>query len=116
MIMENIAKTVAEYYGIWFPHLFSDSKKRHIVQVRQMAMYIARFYAKMGVSEIAVYFGKTHSTTISACRKAENDMFSSVKYKKEMQEIIEKAKQYFVIEKTTGVCHPCQMMVYKATG
>lgn len=113
--MENIAKMVAEYYGIWFPLLFSHTKKRHIVKARQVSMYLARYSAKLAVSDIGVYFGRTHSTVIIACQKAENDIFSNVKYRNEIQELKEKTKNLLVPAIKEKICYQFPMKVYRAT-
>ena len=113
--MENIAKMVAEYYGIWFPLLFSYTKKRHIVKARQVSMYLARYTAKLAVSDIGVYFGRTHSTVILACQKAENDIFSNVRYRNEIQELKEKAKSVLIPIVKESTCYPIPMKVYRAT-
>lgn len=113
--MEDIAKMVSEYYGIWHPLLFSHSKKRNIAKARQISMYLARYIAKLNVSDIGVYFGRTHATVIAACQRADNDIFSNVSYRKEIEVLTEKAKRLNVKPEVVNICLPCQMMVYKAT-
>lgn len=70
--IDNIQKTVADYYKLKVPDLLSKKRTRNLTRPRQMAMYIAREVTSMSLPEIGNAFGgKDHSTVIHACRTVE---------------------------------------------
>jgi len=70
--IENIQKTVAEYYKIKIADLFSRKRTRDIVLPRQVAMLLARELTNMSYPDIGKAFGgKDHSTVMHACEKIE---------------------------------------------
>lgn len=70
--IENIQKTVAEYYQLRVSDLTSVRRTRSIVRPRQIAMAIARELTNRSFPEIAVAFGRQdHTTVLYACRKVE---------------------------------------------
>lgn len=67
--IENIQKTVADYYRIKVPDLLSKKRMRAFAQPRQIAMSLARELTTMSLPEIGESFGgKDHSTVIHACK------------------------------------------------
>jgi chromosomal replication initiator protein len=53
--------------------LQSKTRKRHIVQARQLAMYFAKKYTKASLASIGSQIGKRdHATVLHACRTVEN--------------------------------------------
>ena len=53
-------------------HVFSKSRKRDYVQVRQISMYLAQKYTKMPASRIGQLIGnRDHSTVIHSCNTIE---------------------------------------------
>ena len=70
--IENIQKTVAEYYKIKIADMYSKKRTRDIVVPRQVAMYLARELTNMSYPDIGKAFGgKDHSTVMYACEKIE---------------------------------------------
>lgn len=68
--IENIQKTVAEYYKVKVAELLSKRRTRTITRPRQMAMTLAKELTNHSLPEIADYFGgRDHTTVIHACRK-----------------------------------------------
>lgn len=68
--MENIQKTVAEYYKIRVTELLSSKRNRSIARPRQMAMALAKELTKHSLPEIGVAFGgRDHTTVLHATRK-----------------------------------------------
>lgn len=68
--IDNIQKTVAEYYKIKVSDLLSKRRSRSIVRPRQMAMSIARELTNHSLPEIGNAFGgRDHSTVLHACQK-----------------------------------------------
>jgi chromosomal replication initiator protein len=68
--IENIQKTVADYYRIKLVELMSKKRTRNIARPRHVAMTLARELTSMSLPEIGNSFGgKDHSTVIHACNK-----------------------------------------------
>lgn len=71
--IENIQKTVADYYRIKLVDMLSKKRTRNLTRPRQMAMALAREITSMSLPEIGHAFGgKDHSTVIHACKTMEN--------------------------------------------
>ena len=67
--VENIQKTVADYYRIKLVDLLSKKRTRNLTRPRQTAMSLARELTSMSLPEIGNAFGgKDHSTVIHACK------------------------------------------------
>lgn len=68
--IENIQKTVAEYYKIKVSELLSRRRNRSIARPRQLAMSLAKELTNRSLPEIGEAFGgKDHTTVLHACRK-----------------------------------------------
>jgi chromosomal replication initiator protein len=71
--VENIQKTVAEYYRLKVSELISKKRNRNIARPRQVAMTLARELTPMSLPEIGASFGdRDHSTVIHACKTIDN--------------------------------------------
>lgn len=67
--IENIQKTVAEFYKIRVADLHSKKRTRNIARPRQMAMALAKELTQMSLPEIGDAFGnRDHTTVLHACR------------------------------------------------
>ncbi len=70
--VENIQKTVAEYYKIRVADLLSNKRTRSITRPRQIAMALAKELTNHSLPEIGEFFGgRDHTTVLHACRKVE---------------------------------------------
>ncbi len=68
--IENIQKTVAEYYKMRVADLLSKRRSRSIARPRQIAMALAKELTNHSLPEIGDAFGgRDHTTVIHACRK-----------------------------------------------
>ncbi|MEO1596657.1 MAG: chromosomal replication initiator protein DnaA [Pseudomonadota bacterium] len=68
--MENIQKTVAEYFKIRVGELLSKRRSRSIARPRQIAMSLAKELTRHSLPEIGDAFGgRDHTTVLHACRK-----------------------------------------------
>ncbi len=68
--IENIQKTVAEYYKIRVADLISKRRTRSIARPRQVAMALAKELTNHSLPEIGDAFGgRDHTTVLHACRK-----------------------------------------------
>jgi chromosomal replication initiator protein len=67
--IENIQKTVAEFYKIKVADLHARKRSRNIARPRQMAMALAKELTEMSLPEIGGAFGnRDHTTVLHACR------------------------------------------------
>jgi len=70
--MENIQKTVAEFYSIRVSDLKSKRRNRQIARPRQVAMALAKELTSMSLPDIGDAFGgRDHTTVIHACKKVD---------------------------------------------
>ncbi|PYG03561.1 chromosomal replication initiator protein DnaA [Thioalkalivibrio sp. ALE21] len=68
--LENIQKTVADYYRIKVADLLSTRRSRSIARPRQVAMALAKELTQHSLPEIGQAFGgRDHTTVMHACRK-----------------------------------------------
>ncbi|NRA59431.1 MAG: chromosomal replication initiator protein DnaA [Psychrobium sp.] len=68
--IDNIQKTVAEYYKIKVSDLLSKRRTRSVARPRQMAMALSKELTNHSLPEIGdAYGGRDHTTVLHACRK-----------------------------------------------
>jgi len=68
--IDNIQKTVAEYYKIRGSDLLSNRRSRSITRPRQLAMSLSKELTNHSLPEIGAAFGgRDHTTVLHACRK-----------------------------------------------
>jgi chromosomal replication initiator protein len=72
--LNNIQKTVSEYYKIRISDMHSKRRTRHITRPRQIAMALSKELTNHSLPEIGDSFGgRDHTTVIHACKKV-NDL------------------------------------------
>ncbi|MDP5132093.1 MAG: chromosomal replication initiator protein DnaA [Paraglaciecola sp.] len=68
--IDNIQKTVAEYYKIKMADILSKRRNRSVARPRQMAMALSKELTNHSLPEIGDAFGgRDHTTVLHACRK-----------------------------------------------
>jgi chromosomal replication initiator protein len=71
--IENIKKTVADYFNIRVADLKSKRRNRQIARPRQIAMALAKELTSMSLPDIGDAFGgRDHTTVLHACRKVKS--------------------------------------------
>ena len=71
--IENIQKTVADYYKIKVAEMYSQKRTRNIARPRQVAMALARDLTNSSFPEIGEAFGgRDHTTVMHACKKIDS--------------------------------------------
>ena len=71
--MDNIQKTVAQYYKVRVADLLSKSRSRSIARPRQIAMALSKELTNHSLPEIGDAFGgRDHTTVIHACKKVQS--------------------------------------------
>lgn len=68
--VENIQKTVADYYKIKVAEMYSKKRSRVVARPRQVAMALAKELTQLSLPDIGDAFGgRDHTTVLHACRK-----------------------------------------------
>ncbi len=89
--VENIQKTVADYYKIKVADMYSKKRPASIARPRQIAMYLAKELTQKSLPEIGELFGgRDHTTVLHAVRKINA----------ERQQLTELNQQLHVLEQT----------------
>ncbi len=89
--VENIQKTVADYYKIKVADMYSKKRPASIARPRQIAMYLAKELTQKSLPEIGELFGgRDHTTVLHAVRKISA----------ERQTVTELNQQLHVLEQT----------------
>ena len=71
--IDYIQKVVSNYFEIDVPTLQSNTRKRHVVQARQLAMYFSKKMTKSSLASIGSQIGKRdHATVLHACKTVDN--------------------------------------------
>lgn len=69
----EIRDMVCDFYGVSLESLLSESRKREIVQARQVAMYFAKIKTKDSLTTIGTTIGKrNHATVLHACKTVQD--------------------------------------------
>lgn len=87
--IENIQKTVAEYYKIKSSDLISKRRNRSVARPRQMAMTLAKDLTNHSLPEIGDAFGgRDHTTVLHACRKIKELMASNISIDEDYRNLV----------------------------
>ncbi len=88
--IENIQKTVSDYYKIKVSDMFSQRRTRNIARPRQMAMHLAKELTDLSLPEIGQAFGgRDHTTVLHAYRKIEELKNTEPEYRKDYSLLIQ---------------------------
>lgn len=86
--IDDIIKTVSDYYGVEVNAINTRSRKREVVLVRQVAMFLAKKYLDMSTSKIGQYIGnRDHATVLHACKTITNLAETDKQFRNELNEI-----------------------------
>lgn len=87
--IDNIQRTVAEYYRIRVSDLLSKRRSRSIARPRQVAMALSKELTNHSLPEIGDAFGgRDHTTVLHACRKIKSLRDESHEVKEDYQNLI----------------------------
>jgi len=93
--LDYIQKTIADYFNISVDNLLSKSRKREVVQARQIAMFFSKKLTKQSLASIGLHTGnKDHATVLHACRTVNDLMETDKEFKTYIQEIDKKIKTH----------------------
>ena len=88
LTVDDIMEKVCHHYGVEQKNVFSRSRKRDYVIVRQVSMYLAQKYTKMPAGRIGQLIGgRDHSTVIHSCSTIEQRLKVDKAFQDEMNSI-----------------------------
>ena len=88
LTIEHIQKLVCDHFDMPVDLLKSKTRKRHIVQARQISMYFAKQMTKSSLANIGKHFGgRDHSTVIHACQTVQDLMETDNRFKNKVNEL-----------------------------
>ena len=91
--IDYIQKVVCNYFNVGVEQLQSRTRKREIVQARQVAMYFSKGLTKSSLANIGSQIGgKDHATVLHACKTVNNLMETDKRFKLQVDEIEKKLK------------------------
>ncbi|SOC80613.1 chromosomal replication initiator protein DnaA [Salinimicrobium sediminis] len=89
--IDYIQKIVSEYFQMDVETLQSKTRKRHIVQARQLAMFFAKKFTKASLASIGSQIGKRdHATVLHACKTVDNLASTDKQFMKFVEDINKK--------------------------
>ena len=89
--IEMIQKIVSKYFDMDVATLQSKTRKRHIVQARQLAMFFAKRMTKASLASIGAQIGKRdHATVLHACKTVDNLAETDKQFRKYVEELKQK--------------------------
>ena len=95
--IEFIQKLVCDYFQIPVEHVKSKTRKREIVQARQISMFYAKDLTKSSLKTIGMHFGgRDHSTVIHACQTVNDLIETDKKFRADIEEIGKRIKMNLV--------------------
>lgn len=87
--IENIQKTVADYFKIKTNELLSKNRSQFLARARQIAMALAKELTNHSLPEIGKAFGgRDHTTVLHACRKIKELMVEDIKVKDDYMSLL----------------------------
>ena len=87
--VENIQKTVAEYFKIRVADVLSQRRSRSVARPRQIAMSLAKELTRHSLPEIGDAFGgRDHTTVLHACRRIQALRDSDTRVKEDYQNLL----------------------------
>ena len=89
--IDYIQKVVSDYFQMDIDTLQSKTRKRHIVQARQLAMFFAKKFTKASLASIGSQIGKRdHATVLHACKTVDNLSTTDKQFRKYVEDITKK--------------------------
>ncbi len=89
--IDYIQKVISKYFEMDVTTLQSKTRKRHIVQARQLAMYFSKRMTKASLASIGSQIGnRDHATVLHACKTVDNMLETDKQFRKFVEEITKK--------------------------
>lgn len=86
--INDIEEIVCTYFDIKPGLIHTASRKREIVQARQVAMYLSKQYTDMSLAQIGSLIGKkNHATVLHACKTVKNQLEVDKNFRQQVEEL-----------------------------
>ena len=86
--IDNIISKVCAHYDLDESVIHTKSRKREIVQIRQIAMYLAKKHTEISASKIGMLIGnRDHATVLHACKTVKDLIEINKSFKSDIEEI-----------------------------
>ena len=86
--IDNIISKVCAHYDLDESVIHTKSRKREIVQIRQIAMYLAKKHTEISASKIGMLIGnRDHATLLHACKTVKDLIEINKSFKSDIEEI-----------------------------
>ena len=88
LTVDSISEVVCKHFNIKTELLQTASRKREIVQARQVAMYLSKLYTEMSLAQIGAVIGKkNHATVLHACKTVKDQLQVDKSFRDDLDEI-----------------------------
>jgi len=89
--IDHIQKVVSDYFQMDVTTLQSKTRKRYIVQARQLAMFFSKKFTKASLASIGSIIGqRDHATVLHACKTVDNLAFTDKQFRKYVDDLSKK--------------------------
>ena len=104
--MFELTRIVSEVFGVDYQRLFEITRKRAVVEARQVAMYVAVKEIKtISLSKIGEYYNKDHATVIHSVKNITNLCETEKLFKEKVNQVIVKYKM-LEANRIVYIAHP----------
>jgi len=91
--IDAIQKMVCEFFEVPYDKLLQKTRKREIVQARQITMYLAKAFTKNSLKTIGEHFGgRDHTTVIHSCQTVKDLMDTDSMFRENVMELTQKVQ------------------------
>lgn len=91
--IDAIQRMVCEFFDVPYEKLLQKTRKREIVQARQITMYLAKTFTKNSLKTIGEHFGgRDHTTVIHSCQTVKDLMDTDAMFKESVLELQQKVQ------------------------
>lgn len=88
LTIDHIQQIIADYFNLDIESLHSKTRKRNVVQARQLAMFFSKKYTKSSLSTIGSQIGqRDHATVLHACKTVQNLIETDREFKKYVSDL-----------------------------
>ncbi len=89
----TIQKMVCDYFDVPYDKLLQKTRKREVVQARQITMYLAKAFTKNSLKTIGEHFGgRDHTTVIHSCQTVKDLMDTDTLFKENVLDLHQKVQ------------------------
>lgn len=104
LTIDHIQQIIADYFNLDIESLHSKTRKRNVVQARQLAMFFSKKYTKSSLSTIGSQIGqRDHAIVLHACKTVENLIETDREFKKYVSDLETKLLYALKPTKKSGI-------------